>query len=290
MILQPGSSPNWTIFRSSSRSTPPRELRTRPATVGITIRHLMTHTCGLGYAFCDQVLADLAQSKIDQDILRHEPGEQWTYGTGIDVLGRIIESITGESLDTCFNRRLFEPLDMSDTYFSVPESKRSRVPTVYRRSEDRAVELSYDPTSKPAGGGGLHSTAQDYICFLRMLLNRGEVPGQRIISPESIDRMVTNQIGDVPVRAMPATSPLAGGWVPLDGTEKFGLGFLLAGTSRPVLRSRGSYSWAGIFNTFFWVDPEKDLAAVLLTQMLPFCDPHLIDLYDRFEQTLYASI
>ncbi len=184
----------------------------------------MTHTGGFGYAFCNRTLADLNEALIKREVLLYDPGTQWTYGVGINILGQVIEAITEQSLAACLTRRIFEPLGMTDT------------------------------------------------SFLRMLLNRGKTDERRILSEASVEAMITNRIGDVPVPAMPATSSMSAGWLPLDGTEQFGLGFLLAGTSKPGFRAKGSYSWAGIANTFFWVDPDRDLAATLLIQVLPFCD------------------
>jgi CubicO group peptidase (beta-lactamase class C family) len=232
----------------------------------------MTHTGGFGYAFCNRTLADLNEALIKREVLLYDPGTQWTYGVGINILGQVIEAITEQSLAACLTRRIFEPLGMTDTSFSVPETKRSRLPTAYVRSENGFVVYPDESTRKPTGGGGLHATAEDYARFLRMLLNRGKTDERRILSEASVEAMITNRIGDVPVPAMPATSSMSAGWLPLDGTEQFGLGFLLAGTSKPGFRAKGSYSWAGIANTFFWVDPDRDLAATLLIQVLPFCD------------------
>ncbi len=172
----------------------------RPATKPVTVRHLFTHTSGLGYRFTSPTLRDYKPRAGDPARpLLFEPGEQWMYGTSTDWLGRLVEKISGLALDEYFRRRIFAPLQMSDTFYDVPQAKQARLVAAHRRQVDGSLaKLPVQPRPKgfkPIGGGGLSSTASDYIRFTRMLLNGGELDGARILSAGSVDAMAQNQIG-----------------------------------------------------------------------------------------------
>ena len=176
----------------------------RPATKPVTVRHLFTHTSGLGYRFTSPTLRDYKPRAGDPARpLLFEPGEQWMYGTSTDWLGRLVEKISGLSLDEYFRRRIFAPLRLSDTFYDVPQAKQSRLVAAHRRQVDGSLaKLPVQPRPtgfKPIGGGGLSSTASDYIRFTRMLLNGGELDGARILSAGSVAAMAQNQIGSVGV-------------------------------------------------------------------------------------------
>ena len=174
----------------------------RPATKPVTVRHLFTHTSGLGYRFTSPTLRDYKPRAGDTARpLMFEPGEQWLYGTSTDWLGRLVEKISGLPLDAYFHRRIFAPLKMSETFYDVPQAKEGRLVAIHRRRADGAlVKQPVQPRAKSpvhTGGGGLSSTAADYVRFMRMLLNDGELDGARILSAGSVGLMAQNQIGAV---------------------------------------------------------------------------------------------
>jgi CubicO group peptidase (beta-lactamase class C family) len=279
---------------------------TRPAKRTMTLRHLLTHTSGIGYAFSSPIVARLQQGndKAEWELpLLHDPGERWTYSPSTRVLGLIVEKISGESLEAYFQEHIFVPLRMVDTSFAVPAAKQSRVVTLYdhddgrfQQQPDRIVPGS--PTPPFHGDGGLYSTADDYGRFLRMLLNGGRLEDTRILSAKSVALMSRNQIGALFVSRQPAANPARTRPFPLGaGRDKFGFGFQIsapddAGTGHAGSghRSPGSLSWAGIYNTEFWIDPQRGLGAVLLMQYLPFYDDAAIRTLREFEGAVYAEL
>jgi methyl acetate hydrolase len=280
---------------------------TRPARRAMTIRHLLTNTSGIGYAFSNHGLA-LVQRKTkapDPELpLVGEPGEQWAYGGSTRVLGDIIVKLTGRPLDQFLNERIFTPLAMRDTTYTVPSEKFGRVVSVHNRTEERRQGVPGDrdarwveqvrdslPPGIVRGDGGLYSTAADYAQFIRMFLNGGTLNGARVLSARSVRDMTRNQIGNLVVPQQPTTDPARSNPFPLGaGKDKWGLGFQLATTGDASSRSVGSYSWAGIFNTEFWVDPQKQIGAVLLMQTLPFYDERAIQTLRGFEQRVYRHL
>lgn len=263
--------------------------RLRPPARRVTIRHLMTHTSGIGYDWSDARVA-LVEMKTGTAVipLLHDPGERWTYGEGTAVLGLLIEKISGKQLDEVFASRIFGPLGMRDTGFSMPPEKRDRVVTAQQRKNGKLIEkpLPAELRGKPRGDGGLYSTAADYGSFLRALRDK------RLVSAVSLRALTTNQLGNLLVQLQPTAEPEAARPFPLGaGMDGWSLGFQVA-SSPPAgahRRSAGSYSWAGFFNTFFWVDPDKKVAAVLLMQMLPFYDERAIAVLQGFEERVYAQ-
>ncbi len=274
-------------------------VKTEPAASPITIRHLLSHTSGLTYSFFNRgpvgrlyreaglwtpgsSLADFV-SKLAELPLVHHPGTAWEYGVSNDVLGYLVEVITGESYDVFLEKRLFAPLGMTDTSFYVPEEKRGRLVTHYAVGEDGQLQPA--PTGfnfhvSPAldsGGGGLVSTAADYARFLQMLLGGGKLDDVRILSRKSVELMTADH-----ARGLPRTRVL--------GKHRgYGLGFAVSSelgrSGSPV--SAGSYKWAGIFNTYFWVDPEEELFGLIMAQTSPF--GHL-NLGRRYEAIVYQAI
>jgi CubicO group peptidase (beta-lactamase class C family) len=215
--------------------------------------------------------------------LIHQPGEKWTYGLNTDVLGYLVEVVSGMTLDQFFRTRIFEPLGMKDTYFYLPKDRHSRLVVLYTENEQKALQKQQARGSQSpdypkqtgtyySGGAGLSSTAYDYAIFLQMLLNGGEYNGKRLLSPATVRLMTSNQIGDLNL-----------------GIKKFGLGFGLI-TEREAARlpwSEGSYEWGGIFGTTYWVDPKEGIVALLYTQKLP---NSYGDLSDKFRVLLYQAI
>ena len=268
----------------------------RPATTTLTVRHLLTHTSGLGYNFTSPVVRDFKPRDGEQYAagpLLFEPGAQWLYGTSTDWVGRLVESISGKTLDAYVRERILGPLGMVDTFYNVPENKQHRLVTVHRRRSDGSFEV--DPNQPPiavtrfSGGGGLASTATDYARFLQMLLNGGTSGGSRILSAETVALMGRSHIGDVSVHAVKTAMPQRSSDFSFvaDGRDKWGLGFLITADQREGTRSAGSLSWGGINNTYFWVDPSRGVAGVILMQFLPFADTKALGVYEAFERGVY---
>ena len=269
---------------------------TRPATRPITIRHLLTHTSGIGYTFSDPGLAMVQRKTKAADLelpLVHEPGERWTYGASTRVLGDIIVKITGRPLDEYLTARVLKPLGMTDTAYAVPADKVDRVVTIHTRMGPRWIEQRRvdSPPVTVRGDGGLYSTAADYAMFMRLLLNEGAAGSTRLTMPATIRDMRRNQIGGLVVPPQPTANPGLSKPFPLGaGKDKWGLGFQLTTTASADSRSVGSYAWAGIYNTEFWVDPQKQIGATLLMQVLPFYDDKAIEILRGFEQRVYRAL
>ncbi len=282
------------VFESFDATTGNYKLK--PATRPVTVRHLFTHTSGLGYPFTSAILRDFkphAGENYPVGPLLFEPGEHWHYGTSVDWLGRLVEKVSGLPLEDYFRQKIFTPLNMPDTSYFVPADKEARLVTVNRRQPDGSLtkDATQPPTSgfTPIGGGGLTSTAGDYIRFTRMFLNGGELDGARVLSTASVAQMGQNAIGKVGVPALKSAiadrsedfSFIA------DGRDKWGLGFLITADARPGLRSAGSLSWGGINNTYYWLDPSRNITGVILMQFLPFADKRALGVYDAFERGVY---
>jgi methyl acetate hydrolase len=272
---------------------------TQPSKRPITIRQLLTHTSGVGYSWSDHGLA-IAQKKTgatnDSELpLVNEPGAQWTYGASTRVLGEVIEKISGQRIDAYLDAHILAPLGMRDTTYTVPAEKYSRVVTVHQKANN-AITETQNPTPIPAtirGDGGLFSTASDYSRFVQMILNRGQLGGVRILKESTVAEMSKNQTGTVKVRLQPTADPLRSKPYPLgSGEDVWGLGFQIATpkTPNPSMRSPGSLSWAGINNTFYWIDPQKQIGAVILMQMLPFYDEAALRVLNGFEQRVYTHL
>jgi methyl acetate hydrolase len=271
---------------------------TREAKRPITIRHLMTHTSGLGYSWSSPVVSRLTnndRAKETQTPLLADPGEKWTYSASTRVIGQVVEKVSGQPLDVFVRDRIFVPLKMSDTAYVVPAEKVSRVVTIHQRQDGKLTEQPNAPSqqSPVSGEGGLYSTAHDYGVFLQMLLNGGRLNGVTLLRPETVAMMESNQIGSVVVSEQPDADPMRTRPFPLGaGRDKFGLGFQIAVRDERYAkyRSPGSLSWAGINNTHFWLDPQKQIGAVVLMQVLPFYDDTCIRVLRGFEELVYKHL
>jgi CubicO group peptidase (beta-lactamase class C family) len=268
----------------------------KPASRPITIRHLLTHTSGLGYSFTSPIVRDFKPRNGDAfevGPLLFEPGADWVYGTSTDWVGRVVEAVSGKTLDAYFRERIVAPLGMGDTHFNVPDATLPRQAPAWRRQADGTLtELPSRPPQRVTnfnGGGGLSSTAADYIRFLQMLLNGGQLDGARILSTASVDQMARNQIGAVNVHAIKSAQPALSADFSFvnEGKDKWGLGFQITGETAPGLRSAGSLSWGGINNTYFWLDSSRGIVGVILMQFLPFADAKALSLYRDFERAVY---
>jgi methyl acetate hydrolase len=271
---------------------------TKPATRPITIRQLLTHTSGIGYAWSDPGLA-LIQKKTgaaDLDLpLVHEPGEKWTYGASTRVLGHVIEKISGQGIDAFLEARILGPLGMRDTGYAVPAAKHSRVVTRNQKADGKITEIPNPNPIPPTvrGDGGLYSTAADYARFVQMILNHGQLGGVRLLKEQTVRQMERNQTGNVKVRLQPTAEPLRSKPYPLGaGEDVWGLGFQLAAPAKPEanMRRPGSMNWAGINNTFYWIDPQQQIGVIVMMQMLPFYDDAAIGILQGTERLVYQHI
>jgi CubicO group peptidase (beta-lactamase class C family) len=288
---------NPMVFESFDAAT--GEYQLRPAASPITVRQLFTHTSGLGYPFTSPIL-NRFQPREGENCpagpLLFDPGMQWLYGTSTEMLGQIVESLSGRNLETYFRERIFGPLVMADTSYHVPAEKHTRVVNVHRRLADGT--FSERPRQAPpvvtsiSGGGGLYSTACDFLRFLQMLLNGGELDGARILSRESVVLMGCNHIGALGVRALQSMMPERSSDFTFvdDGRDKWGLGFQITTAAVAGKRSAGSLSWGGIVNTYFWLDPARGVAGVVMMQYWPFAEAKALAVYDTFERGVYALI
>lgn len=288
---------NPMVFASFDPVTHDYELR--PARGTITVRHLLTHTSGLGYGFTSAILRDFKPREGESypiGPLLFDPGTDWCYGTGVDWAGRLVEKLSGQSLEAYFQAHILGPLQMVDTSYNLPAAKHARLVNTYQR--DANGGLTEQPRQAPrevtqfSGGGGLYSTAGDYVRFLQMLLRDGELDGVRVLKPETVALMERNHIGEVGARAVKSAMPgLSADFDFIaDGRDKWSIGFQVTADAVPGKRSPGSLSWGGIFNTFFWLDPNREVAGVILMQSLPFADPRALEVYDAFERGVYKLI
>jgi CubicO group peptidase (beta-lactamase class C family) len=279
----------------------------RPARRQVTIHDLLTHTSGYCYPGNggDEVNAIYIKNKVVNGVpsristlkqemqtvarmpLVHEPGEGFTYGLSTDILGYLVETVSGQSLDKFFRTRIFDPLGMKDTYFQLPGDKAGRLMLLYRDGDPgKGVQKSTGQfTGYPlkegiyfSGGGGLSSTAMDYAIFEEMLLNGGEYNGVRLLGRETIRMMRTNQIGDLGSGTL---------FIP-GGTDKFGLGFevISAPGSALIPLSEGAFGWGGAFGSLYWIDPAEDLIALLVIQT----EGEYAELRNKFIATVYQAL
>lgn len=276
----------------------------RPPASPPTVRQLLTHMSGFAYEFLNPEIADLVETgslptlfagtdEFLQAPLVFDPGVRWEYGISTDWLGRLVETVSGQTLEAYFRSRIFEPLAMTDTFFEVPADQADRMAATYARQPDGSLAALPRESPRPpaflSGGGGLYSTAADYLRFARALLGDGAVEGRRILRPETVTMMAQNQIGDLTLPPMVSLNPqLISPEVTLPGRpDAFGLGFAFNRQAAASGRGAGSLTWAGAYNTFFWVDREKGRCAVLLTQVLPFGDPGAVRVVEDFERAWY---
>lgn len=275
----------------------------RPAHGRITLRHLLTHTSGMGYFFMNPdlirviekqgVIAPDSIASISLPLL-FDPGARWEYGTSTDWAGRVIEAISGMRLGDYMRTHIFEPLGLTDSGFDIPDA--DRLAALYSRTTTGGIEPSpFSPGSGPerefdAGGSGLFSTAPDYFRFIRMIMNGGILDGARILGEAGIALMSINQVGSMPAGATTSTlAALANAYDPFPGmTCGWSLGFLVNPEPGPNGRSAGSLSWAGLPNCYYWLDRSADVAGVLLAQLLPFGDRRMLDAFSALERMAYG--
>jgi CubicO group peptidase (beta-lactamase class C family) len=279
----------------------------RPARNTITVRHLLTHTSGFTYSIWSENLSRYEKVTGMPDIgysmngafkapLEFEPGERWQYGIGMDWVGKLVEAVTDQSLEVYFREHIFTPLGMSNSGFLISGAQKRQVATMHNRQADGSLKpAAFEINQRPEffmGGGGAFSTPRDYMALLQMLVNSGTFRGERILRADTVATMFQNQIGDLQVTEMKTAQPAwSNSFDQFPGTpHKWGLSFDINTQPGPHGRSAGSISWAGLLNSYFWVDPVRRVAGALFTQILPFYDPRVVDLYGQFEQGLYRGL
>ena len=269
----------------------------RPASKPVTLRHLLTHTSGLAYDNWDANLLRYAAHAPEGEIapLMTDPGTRWEYGTSLDWTGRLVERVSGLSLEEYFQRHILQPLGMTDTSFILPPNKFDRLVDSWQRQHDGKLEILPRKQPQPPkafnGGGGLYSTAADYVRFMQAILRKGQgQTGARILSAATVAQMTTNQVGTLSAGKMKTARPERSSDVDFHPgfTDGFGFGFLINSTAYAGGRSAGSLAWAGIQNTFYWIDPPRGICAVILMQFLPFCDSAAMAMLREFERAVYA--
>jgi methyl acetate hydrolase len=280
--------------------------RLRPAKRPVTLRHLLTHTAGFTYRLWDAKAVRYAKSldllppaerrRAPRTPLMFDPGERWQYGTSIDWVGRIVELISGEPLDVYFRKHVLDPLGMNDTAFVISPQQREREASAHRRGPHGSLAPQpMEQHSAPhsfSGGGGIYSTGPDYLTFIRMLLRGGSLDGVRMLRPDTVALMGQNQIGAIEAGVLKTTVPAASNDVDFfPGISlKWGFGHMINMQAVADGRSAGSLTWGGLYNTYYWIDPARRIAAVFMTQVMPFADVRALRTYRQFERGVYGAV
>lgn len=280
---------------------------TRPPKSAITLRQLLTHTAGFGYEHWNPDIQAYQKAtglpgigSCRNDALRmpllFDPGERWNYGINIDFAGKMVEAVSGQRIGEYLEQNLFAPLGMDSTAFKLTPDLHARRAKVHERRADGTLKaLEFVMTQDPEfemGGGGLYSTCGDYLKFVRMMLNGGQGNGNRILKPETVALMSTTSMGKLKLRMLRTALPhrtadaeffpgMSKGW---------GLSFMINDEPAPTGRSAGSLAWAGLANTFYWIDPKKKVGGVYLTQVFPFVEDRSLAGYYAFERSVYDAI
>lgn len=280
----------------------------RPARRAITLRHLLTHTSGYGYDIWNAdierymrengipLLVDSKLASLDQP-LAADPGERWEYGISIDWAGMVVQAVTGRPLEDFMLENLLLPTGMNDARFIIQPDRRTRLATVHRRFEGgRLKPVKHEISQEPEffmGGGGIYGTVLDYEAYIRMMLADGlAANGNRVLRPETVELMGRNHIGNIEAGVLrPVLRDMAH---PTDffpgASQKWGLSFLINMDDSPHGRATGSLTWAGLANSYFWIDRRKQVGGLIATQLLPFGDPITLGHYQRFEQAVYRTV
>lgn len=273
----------------------------RPARGAVTLRHLLTHSSGFVY---DMWNADMSRylevtgtpgiisctnAALDLPLV-FDPGSAWDYGIGIDWAGKAVEAVTGKPLGAYLADKLFGPLGMRDTGFRIRDDQRARLARVHARTPEGVTAIDFEIPQAPEfemGGGGLYSTVGDYLRFTRMILGGGALDGARVLAAPTVAQMSQNAMGDLRCRAMKTAAPGSTNDVDFLVGMQWGLSFLINPEALPTGRSAGSLAWAGLANSYFWIDPAKQVAGVYAAQLLPFFDAGAVDLLGAFETAVY---
>ncbi len=273
----------------------------RPAETPVTLRHLLSHTSGFSYLLWDpKVVSYLKLARGNKGLprmpLMFEPGAKWAYGGSIERVSRMVEIASGKGIDRYFRDHVTGPLGMNDTVFALDAAQRLREANLHVR--EASGRLVAKPPEKQAerkvfsGGGGIYSTAPDYLSLLQALLNGGSLRGARILAPETVAMMSANQIGNLEAGILRTTNPALSNDVDFfPGTHlRWGLANMI--NLDPVRDGRraGSLTWAGLLNTYYWIDPTMRIAGVVMMQILPFADHEALTVYRQFEQAVCHAL
>ena len=280
---------------------------TRAPKRAITLRHLLTHTAGFSYEFWNADVVRYQQAKGLPPIIScqnatlqlplfFDPGERWDYGINIDWAGKMVEAASGQKLGEYLTEHVFTPLGMSDTAFRITPAMRQRLATVHQRGEDGSLapipfEVPQDPEFE-MGGGGLYGSVGDYLKFIRMILNHGKADsGQQLLEAKTVELMVGNAMGESEVTmlhtAMPTVSNDAEFFPGMP--KSWGLSFMINNEQAPTGRAAGSLAWAGLANSYFWIDLKNGLGGAYATQIFPFADSKSLPLFFEFEKLVYQG-
>lgn len=275
----------------------------RPAQQPITLRNLLTHTSGFSYPLWDPgVLQYLKAAKVKSALPRRplmfEPGTRWAYGGSIDNVSRLVEIASGVGIDRYFIENITGPLGMNDTGFVITEKQRAREASLHVR--DAGGKLIPKPLEKPAvpaptsfsGGGGIYSTAPDYLTLLQTLLNGGRLRGTSLLRPDTVASLSANQTGNIEAGILKTANPALSNDVDFfPGVHlRWGLGHMINVDPVRDGRAAGSGTWAGLYNTYYWIDPKKRIAGVIMMQILPFADKQALVAYRQFERGIYHAL
>jgi methyl acetate hydrolase len=278
--------------------------RLRAARRSITLRHLLTHTSGHAY---DMWNADISRYIAVTGMppviscknaalmlpLASDPGEKWEYGIAIDWVGKAVEAVSGQTLAGYMQDCIFGPLGMTDTGFRIGPAQRQRLARIHARMADGLVSTDTEIAQEPEfhmGGGGLYATVGDYLTFARMIMQGGSLNGVEVLRPETVAEMGRNAMGDLVCNPLKTATPAFTHDVDFLDGMKWGLSFLINPEPLATGRSAGSLAWAGLANSYFWIDPKKQVAGVYATQVLPFYDQKAVEAFVAFETAVYRAV
>jgi CubicO group peptidase (beta-lactamase class C family) len=271
--------------------------RLRAPKRAITLRHLLTHTAGYSYDMWNGDIVRYLEQTGTPGIfscknaalllpLIADPGEKWEYGISIDWAGKAVEAASGQKLDSYMQENLFGPLAMADTAFKIGDAQRRRLAGMHARTPDGLVSIDMEVPQNPEfhmGGGGLYSTVGDYLKFTQMILHGGKLNGVQVLRPETVATMSRNAMGDLVCNPMKTSVPSATNDVDFVAGMKWGLSFM-------INPAPGSLAWAGLANSYYWIDPARKVTGVFATQILPFYDAKAVAAFEGFERAVYQAL
>ena len=278
--------------------------RLRAPKRAITLRHLLTHTAGYSYDMWNGDIARYMEATGTPGIIScknaalalpliADPGEKWEYGISIDWAGKAVEAVSGQTLDKYMQENLLQPIGMTDTAFKIGDSQRRRLARVHSRTPGGLVPIDFEIPQNPEfhlGGGGLYSTVGDYLKFAQMIMHGGTFNGVQVLRPETIATMSHNAMGNLVCNAMKTAAPPLTNDVDFVAGMQWGLSFMINPKQMATGRSAGSLAWAGLANSYYWIDPRRKVAGVYATQILPFYDEKAVKAFEGFETAVYSAL
>jgi methyl acetate hydrolase len=278
--------------------------RLRAPKRAVTLRHLLTHTAGYAYDMFNGDIVRYIEVTGTPGIIScqnaalslpliADPGEKWEYGISIDWVGKAVEAVSGQTLDKYMQENILQPLGMTDTAFKIGDAQRRRLATIHSRTPDGLVATDIEIPQNPEfhmGGGGLYSTVGDYLKFAQMILHGGTFNGAEVLRPETVATMSRNAMGDLVCNVMKTAVPAVTNDVDFVAGMKWGLSFMINPERMATGRSPGSLAWAGLANSYYWIDPTRKVAGVYATQVLPFFDEKAFKAFEGFETAVYQAL